>query len=231
MSRRILAPLLLLVLGGLLVWVVSEWARDELRVHRATPPSPGAPTLILLHGYGAAGNDLVGLGEALAPSLPGVQIIAPQGPFNLVGSGRAWYVESKGEAVESRALLTDLIDALIADGTPRHQIMVAGFSQGGTMAVDIGLFHESVGCVATLSGGVLSSAAWNAQLSRGTVPEFLIAHGRKDPTVAFSNAKTLADGLEKAGASVSFFEFGGGHEIPDEVEGRLAEFAASCLLE
>lgn len=91
---RLLVALILLVIGGALIWLVSAWAEDELDVHRVTAEQPGAPALILLHGYGAPGNDLVGLGEVLSESLPGVQVLVPEAPFRLVGSGRAWYVES-----------------------------------------------------------------------------------------------------------------------------------------
>lgn len=228
-SRRILVPTLLLLVGGALIWLVSAWARDELDVHHVTPRSPSAPTLILLHGYGAPGGDLVGLGESLSASLPGVQILAPEGPFNLVGSGRAWFVESPGEAVESRGLLADLIDGLLEEGTPRGRIAVVGFSQGATMAVDIGLFHESVGCVGALSGRPLSGVGWDARLTHGTLPTFFLAHGHKDRTVAFSDAEVLAEALEQAGAEVKFFPFSGGHEIPDAVEAEVATFVARCL--
>ena len=228
-SRRILVPVLLLLVGGALIWLVSAWAEDELDVHRVTPPSPGAPALILLHGYGAAGGDLVGLGEALSPALPGVQVLAPEGPFNLVGSGRAWFVESPGEAIESRGLLADLIDQLLAEGTPRGQIVVVGFSQGATMAIDIGLFHESIGCVGSLSGRPLSGVGWDGQLHHGTLPAFFLAHGHQDRTVAFADSEVLVEALEDAGASVTFYPFSGGHEIPDEVEARLTTFVARCL--
>ena len=226
---RLLVPVILLVVGAALIWLVSAWARDELDVHRVTAASPGAPALILLHGYGARGEDLVGLGQVLAESLPGVQVLAPEGPFNLVGSGRAWYVESPGEAIESRKLVGQLIDELVAQGTPRGKIAVVGFSQGATMAVDVGLHHPDVGCAGALSGRPLSGLGWGRRLSEGTSVEVFIAHGRKDRTIAFSDGVALANMLEGAGASVTFVEFGGAHEIPETIEDRVGEFVAGCL--
>ncbi len=228
-GRRMLVPVLLLVLGGLLIWGVALWAQDDLHVHRVNDEPAGAPALILLHGYAAPGADLVGLGETLAESLPGVQILVPEGPFNMVASGRAWYVESPREAIESRVLLGKLIDELVEDGTPAGDIVVAGFSQGATMAVDIGLFHPDVGCVAALSGRPLSGVGWGAHLSQAEPPRVFISHGRKDRTISLADGRALADILEKAGAPVTFMEHGGAHEITEEVESRLTAFTTHCV--
>lgn len=209
--------------------MVSAWARDDLDVHRVTADSQGAPALILLHGYGARGDDLVGLGEVLAGSLPGVQVLVPEAPFRLIGSGRAWYVESPGEAVESRELVGQLIDELVAEGTPRGQIAVVGFSQGATMAVDIGLFHPAVGCAGALSGRPLDGIGWGRRLAEGTSVHVFVAHGRKDRTIALSDGVALANMLEDAGASVTFVEFDGAHEIPETIEDQVGQFVAGCL--
>jgi phospholipase/carboxylesterase len=222
-------PLLLLLVGGLVIWLATRWAEDSLEVHRITPDRHGGPALVLLHGYGAPGADLVGLGESLAEALPGVRVLVPEGPFNLVGSGQAWYVESPREAVESRFLLSKLVAGLIDDGAPRGGVVVVGFSQGGTMAADIGLFDPDVGCVGVLSGRPLSGVGWNRQLAEVEPPSVFIAHGRKDRTVSLRDGKALADMLETAGASVTFYEHGGAHEITDEVEGALVQFVKRCV--
>jgi phospholipase/carboxylesterase len=227
--RRLGLPLVLLAVGGLAIWLAMRWAEDSLDVHRVTPDRRGAPTLVLLHGYAAPGAGLVGLGETLAESLPGVQILVPEGPFNLVGSGRAWYVESPREAIESRTLLSKLIAGLIDEGTPRGQVVVAGFSQGGTMAVDISLFDPDVGCVGVLSGRPLSGVGWNRQLAEVEPPSAFIAHGRKDRTISLRDGKALAGMLEAGGASVTFHEHGGAHEITDEVEQALVAFVKRCV--
>lgn len=226
---RLLVPFTLLVVGAVLIWLVSVWARDALNVHRVTAEPPGAPALILLHGYGAPGDDLVGLGGALAESLAGVQVLVPEAPFRLLGSGRAWYVESPREAIESRELIGQLIDELVAEGTPRGQIAVVGFSQGATMAVDVGLFHADVGCVGALSGRPLDGIGWPARLAKGVSVDVLIAHGRQDRTIALSDGVALAKMLEGAGASVTFVEFEGSHEIPSAIEGQVGKFVAGCL--
>ncbi|MCR9161070.1 MAG: alpha/beta hydrolase [Nannocystaceae bacterium] len=227
--RRIGLPLVLLAVGGLAIWLAMRWAEDSLDVHRVTPERRGAPTLILLHGYAAPGGDLVGLAETLAEALPGVQILVPEGPFNLVGSGRAWYVESPREAIESRTLLSKLIAGLIDEGTPRGQIVVAGFSQGGTMAVDISLFDPDVGCVGALSARPLSGIGWPRQLAEVEPPSVFIAHGRKDRTISLRDGKALAAMLEAGGASVTFVEHGGGHEITDDAQQALVAFVKRCV--
>lgn len=222
-------PLVLLIVGGALIWLVSIWARDTLDVHRVTPDSPGAPALILLHGYAAPGDDLVRLGQVLSESVPGVQVLVPEAPFRLLGSGSAWYVESPGEAAESRELLGQLVDELVTAGTPRGKIAVVGFSQGATMAVDVGLFHPDVGCVGALSGRPLDGVGWNRRFAEGVSIDVFVAHGLKDRTVAFSDGVALADMLESAGASVTFAEFSGAHEIPPSVEEQVGEFLRGCL--
>ncbi len=70
---------------------------------RLEPASGGAPKqlVILLHGYGADGNDLIGLGEAWASYLPDAAFISPHAPEGLPGQffgGRQWFnLETRSE--------------------------------------------------------------------------------------------------------------------------------------
>jgi prepilin-type processing-associated H-X9-DG protein len=56
-----------------------------------------------------------------------------------------------------------------------------------------------------------------------------VTHGHKDRTIAFADGSKLADLLEQAGATVTFVELDGGHEITDEVEAVLATFTMRCV--
>lgn len=97
------------------------------------------------------------------------------------------------------------------------------------MAVDVGLFHPDVGCVGALSGRPLDGIGWPARLAEGVSVEVLVTHGRKDRTIALSDGVALAKMLEGAGASVTFVEFEGSHEIPSAIEDQVGKFFAGCL--
>lgn len=211
------------------------------------------PTVILLHGFGAPGDDLVPLGEALGAP-PGTRFVFPVGPLSLpmgAGEARAWWMldlerlqrdraagrprdpspdvpqglaEARGEVL---ALLDELPRRLGAD--PR-QTVLGGFSQGAMLACDVALRTDRpFAGLALLSGALLARHEWTPLMPKRRGLKVFQSHGTQDPLLPFALAEQLRDLLTKAGLSVDWVGFRGGHEIPPVIVTRLGSFLRSVL--
>ncbi|MCB9667244.1 MAG: phospholipase [Myxococcales bacterium] len=208
------------------------------------------PVVVLLHGFGASGDDLVPLAEALA--LPATfRYVFPQGPVSLgfdsgAGEARAWWWLDAGEfqrAIEGGDIV-GMMDA-IPDGlkqarrailsllsyihrtlsVPYEHIVLGGFSQGGILALDASLNTEApLGAVVLLSAAVASRQEWlHALPVLPKVPVFQ-SHGKADPVLPFEVALELNRMLGTANFEVEWVPFNGGHSIPAEVLVALRAF-------
>lgn len=195
--------------------------------------------MVLLHGYGAAGDDLVGLGAMVARST-GCLAVMPAAP-EPVGSGRQWWSlddwrarRAAGEDLsdEVPAGLTDasrrvqgVLRTLGARGIAHDRIVLGGFSQGAILALDAGLSAERpLGGIAVLSGTLIARSRWAAAVEHGDTPPVLMTHGRGDPLLSFRRADALRMLLAERGVSVSLVPFSGGHAIPPVARERLIAF-------
>jgi phospholipase/carboxylesterase len=201
------------------------------------------PCVVLLHGFGAPGEDLAPLWRVLdVPA--GTRFVFPAAPLelpSLFGQGRAWWmidieaieralrdgaaatVRSREEPdglAEARAKLDGLLDALDAP-----KLFLGGFSQGAMLACDAALrSSRRIDGLALLSGTLIAEDAWRAAApSRRGLP-VLQSHGEDDPLLPFAAAERLRDLLAGAGLEVEFVPFRGGHAIPDRVLDRLGAF-------
>ncbi len=197
-----------------------------------TVPSTSQPPkglIIALHGWGANADDLAGLVPFL--NLPEFQFIFPNAPFpypHLVNA-RAWYDLSNNsyEGVgKSRELLSEFIHNQVnSTGIPLSRTILAGFSQGGAMTLDVGLKFPLAGLV-SLSGYL------HPQVGVGLIaspPPVLIAHGTKDTVVPLSAAHKARETLQSLGVTVKYQEFDMGHEIRPETIVLLREFISEVL--
>lgn len=194
------------------------------------------PLLVLMHGYGAPGDDLVPLGESLRASLGGELRVALPAALLDLGHGRAWWHivdgprpadrsdERPAGLDEARDAVTSWLDAQVAAGTLEpSRTVIAGFSQGGMLATEVGMAWEHrAGGIVSLSGGPLDSGRWIARAARA--PPLLLSHGRSDPLLSFAAAERLRAQLTGAGATVTWVPFEGFHEIPPRVVSALVEF-------
>lgn len=190
----------------------------------------GDRALLLLHGYGAPGDDLVPLGEELARSVPNLRVVLPAAPQTWIhgGDGLAWYERARpdvpAQIEAARIALVDLLRALEeTEGIPPSRVVYGGFSMGATMSLELALSGPSrpAGIVA-LSGNALPrfDGKWQA-LSGQRV---FVSHGRADSILAFAQGQRIASSATQAGATVVFVPFDGDHEIPAEVRERLVVF-------
>jgi phospholipase/carboxylesterase len=197
-------------------------------------------TIVLLHGFGAPGDDLVGLADYIdAPE--GTRFVFPPAPLEppQLAGGRAWWMLDL-ERIE-RALATgqprDLTDedpvglpdarkhvtALVAPlGEP---LVLGGFSQGAMVACDVALhLPKPPTALVLLSGAPVGLARWKPLLPKlAGVPVFQ-SHGQKDALLSYTAAERLRDELVAAGAKVEWVPFAGGHEIPPTVLDKLGAF-------
>ena len=128
--------------------------------------SPHAATLIFLHGVGGNGDDLVSTISAVVE--PHVKVVTPTAPKIpvTVKSGEvlnAWFDIKSNESTtdedekrikESRDAIVKVIEQEIASGIPSSRIVIAGFSQGGALALYAGLTSQYK------LGGILALSAW-----------------------------------------------------------------------
>ncbi|BBJ23684.1 alpha/beta hydrolase [Candidatus Nitrotoga sp. AM1P] len=185
-------------------------------------------SIIWLHGLGADGEDFVSVGEEM--NLPvAVRYLfphAPNQPVTINGGVimRAWYdimasnmvaqQDAKGIRA-SQAAIEGLIAQEKQRGIATDNIFLAGFSQGGAIALHTGLRHASrLGGILALStylplAETLSSEASATALN---TPIFM-AHGHSDSIVPYARGKASADELKKRGYQVEWHEYGMPHSV------------------
>ena len=190
-------------------------------------------SIIWLHGLGADGQDFVPVADEL--ELPAaIRYIfphAPQRPVTINGGYvmRAWYdiatqnIDARQDEVGIRASQAD-IEALIAQEVARgiapKDIYLAGFSQGGAIALHTALRQkEPLGGVLALSTylPLADMASGETQPDALHTPVFM-AHGRSDTIVPYALGKSSKDALEKLGCAVEWHEYAMPHSVcPEEL--------------
>ena len=199
------------------------------------PEGEAERSVIWLHGLGADGHDFEPIVPYLGldPSLR-VRFVFPHAPPRpvTVNAGmimRAWYDirrlgsredEDEQGIRDSAELVSSLIEEERARGIPAERIVLAGFSQGGALALHVGLRQP-----ARLAGLVVLSAylVLDEQLeaerhpATGGIPIFQ-AHGTLDPMVPLSAGERARDVLRRLGYAVDWRAYPMGHEVrPEEI--------------
>lgn len=192
--------------------------------------------VILLHGLGADGNDLIDLAPYLAQTLPDAAFVAPNAPqpCDMAPYGYQWFSlqdrhpDRVAAGVRAAApLLDSFIDAeLAAYGLADAQLALLGFSQGCMMALHVGL-RRAVSCAAILgySGRLVAAEALADEIRAR--PPVLLCHGTADPVVSFDSLARAAAVLRDAGVAVTEVERPGlGHGIDEPaIEAGVAHLA------
>ena len=194
-----------------------------------TAPNPTA-SVIWLHGLGADGNDFVPIvPELRLPESLRVRFVFPHAPVRAVtiNNGmrmRAWYdiaaadLNSRADLMgvrESQAQLEALIERENARGMPSERIVLAGFSQGGAIALYTGLRHaERLAGIMALSTYLIApdKLATEASAANRGVPIFM-AHGTADPVVRFQWGEASKRMLEAAGYAVEWRSYRMEHSV------------------
>jgi phospholipase/carboxylesterase len=199
-----------------------------------TAPAPRA-SIIWLHGLGADGHDFVPIVPELGlPPTLAVRFVfphAPMRPVTINGGAvmRAWYdvVAAGGDrreveagVRESQRRVEALIDRERERGVADSAIVLAGFSQGGAMALHTGLRHPqrlagimALSCFLPLADAVASEAS----AANRETPVFM-AHGTHDPLIPIARGRQARDLLTALGYRISWHEYPMPHSVcPEEI--------------
>jgi phospholipase/carboxylesterase len=190
--------------------------------------------VVLLHGLGADGNDLIGLAPYWAPILPEAEFVSPHAPFpcDMAPYGRQWFsFQDRTPAavlggVRAAATLLDafLDDALAAHRLDDRDLALVGFSQGTMMSLYVGLRREAALAGILGFSGAMVGADTLAQEIRSR-PPVLLVHGDADEVVPFGAQAAAAGVLRGAGVTVEeLVRPGLGHGIDEAGLRRGAEF-------
>ncbi|MBI4014195.1 MAG: carboxylesterase [Candidatus Rokubacteria bacterium] len=202
---------------------------DAEAIEIARGPAPDA-AVIWLHGLGADGSDFVPVVPELAlPETLAVRFVFPHAPFRPVTINRgavmrAWYdvgdeAGARREDAEGVRDSARRVEALIARergrAVPAARIVLAGFSQGGAIALHTGLRHpERLAGILALSCVLPLADALGAEGTPANrdVPIFM-AHGSDDPLIPLARAQWARDRLVELGYRVRWREYRMPHAV------------------
>jgi phospholipase/carboxylesterase len=211
---------------------VSPALLDAIQLETGRDP---AASVIWLHGLGADGRDFVPIvGELDLPAAP-IRFVFPHAPVQpvTINNGmrmRAWYdivADDLARREDERGVRASqgLVEALVARERERgirpERIVLAGFSQGGAIALQTGLRHaERLAGIMALSTYVPIAAALEAERNpaNADVPIFM-AHGTQDPIIPLAHARRSRELLERLGYPVEWHEYVMPHSVsPHEIQ-------------
>jgi phospholipase/carboxylesterase len=205
------------------------------------PLSGGKPTrlVILLHGLGADGNDLIGLASYWAPLLPSAEFLSPNAPFpcDMAPYGYQW-LSARDPSPEARlagaraagAILDAFIDEeLKKRGLGESDLALVGFSQGTMMSLYVGPRRERpLAGIVGYSGRLIAPELLGKEIR--SRPPILLVHGTDDPMVAYDSMAEAETALTAAGVSVETLACPGiGHSIDGDGLQRGGQFLHRVL--
>ncbi len=192
------------------------------------PPAEDAKPeqlVILLHGVGADGNDLIGLAPHFQQVLPGALFVSPNAPFpfDMMPMGYQWFgiqdfslAARLAGAQRAAPILDAFIDAQLArHGLGEEQMALVGFSQGAMMALYVGLRRaRPARAIISYSGMIVG----HEQLAREirSRPPVLLTHGTADTVLPFACLADAEQALRTLGLDIQVHQRPGlGHGIDD----------------
>lgn len=180
--------------------------------------------VVLIHGYGANGADLIDLADALSPSLPGTAFIAPDAPEPLpeVGlSARQWFAltfRDPGELWRGASMAGPVLDRFLDTELARYRlppdrVALMGFSQGTIMALHVGLRRSAAPAAILGFSGLIAGPEHLPGAIRARPPVQLI-HGELDEVIPIEAIHVTREALAEAQVPVEWHVLAGvGHEI------------------
>jgi phospholipase/carboxylesterase len=178
------------------------------------PPSSGGKPrqlVILLHGLGANGNDLIGLAPVWSQLLPDAEFVSPNAPFpcDMAPYGFQWFsLQDRSPAMilagvraAAPALDAFIDDALATRGLAEKDLALVGFSQGTMMSLYVGLRRaRAVAGILGYSGALIGAETLAVEVR--SKPRVMLVHGDADPVVPFQALALAERALEAAGVAV-----------------------------
>lgn len=178
-------------------------------LYAGTPLAEASGALLLLHGRGASAEDILGLGEALAPA--GMALVAPQAadhtwyPYSFLAPRR----ENEPYLTSALARIAAAVAEFEAAGIPAGRIALAGFSQGACLATEFVARHpRRYAALAAFTGGLIGppGAPLSVDGSLDGLP-VLLSSGDPDPHVPWARVEQSAELYREAGADVTLHRY------------------------
>ena len=210
------------------------------------PVQPATATVIWLHGLGADGYDFVSIvPELQLPDTLAVRFVFPHAPHRPVTLNRghvmrAWY-DIKALALQaeedevgiraSEAYVRQLIEAEIKQGIAADKIVIAGFSQGGAIALQVALrYPQRLAGVLPLSTylPLRQSLAAEASAANKSIP-VLMCHGHQDTVVPLQLGERSRDLLLEQGYRIDFRHYAMPHSVCGEEVRDISEWLQQVL--
>jgi phospholipase/carboxylesterase len=211
------------------------------------------PLVLLLHGFGAPGDDLVSLADVV--NVPtGTRFVFPEGPLSLSfgpRDARAWWLidMARMQADRMAGRVRDLSQDIPRGLAPARETMLAfikeverqfggdprttllgGFSQGAMLSCDVMLrTAQPYAGLIQLSGTLLATQEWIPLLQKRKGLPVFQSHGMQDEILPYAGAERLRDTLSKSGLAVEWHSFRGGHDIPRTVLRELGPFITKTV--
>ncbi len=200
-------------------------------------------SVIWLHGLGADGNDFVPVVKML--NLPHVRFILPHAAFKKVTANngyemRAWYDifsftpdsrEDEAGVRESQAYIESLISKEVARGIPASRIVIAGFSQGGAIALHTALRQkQALAGVLALSTylPLKASLAKEKTKANQNTPIFM-AHGTHDNVIPLSTCRISFEVLQSQHYTLNWHEYPMAHSVNQQEIDDISTFLLQVL--
>lgn len=210
-----------------------------------TRPNP-SHAVIWLHGLGADGNDFVPVATQLSLPPLGIRFVFPHAPMVAVTINggfvmRAWYDiqepelsrrEDEAGVRRSQKLVQNLVDREIARGIPASRIVLAGFSQGGAIALQTGLRcrHKLAGLMALSAYLPLMKKVDRERTLANSLTPIFMAHGSLDNIVPLSLAIASRARLSQLGYKISWHEYPMMHGVCEEELADIGVWLKGVLL-
>lgn len=214
-------------------------------VERETGANP-THSIIWLHGLGADGNDFVPLiPELIGKDWPPIRFVFPHAPVQpvTINGGmamRAWYdikgadIADKQDEDGIRASMAEVGELIAREadrGVPAERIVLAGFSQGGAIALSAGLrFPQQLAGILALSTYLPLHESLAAERSEANAATpILQAHGSMDPVVPMQLGTASRDALRSLGYGVDWHDYPMAHQVCQEEINDLRNWLTARL--
>ena len=225
---------------------MTEKLLDAIEIETGSAPRA---SVIWMHGLGADGNDFVPIVHELdLRGTPDIRFVFPHAPTRpvTINNGyvmRAWYDVKWGDLEgrskqpdeagvrDSQKLIAQLVERECTRGVAAERIVLAGFSQGGAMALQTSLrFPRKLAGIMALSCylPLAESFAAEAAPENGQTPIFM-AHGTQDSVIAMEMAAISRDILRQHGYEVEWHEYPMAHSVCLEEIGHIGAWLRQVL--
>lgn len=195
--------------------------------------------VIMCHGVGSDGDDLIALAPYFQKVLPGARFVSPHAPHNFDGAptGYQWFslqdmsLEARNEGTRAAAPVLDAFidEQLAACGLEDKDLALIGFSQGTMMSLHVGL-RRATPCAGIIgySGMLIDPDSLGSEIA--AKPPVLLCHGQADDVVPFDFMPAALEVLRQAGVSAEGLARPGlGHGLDDDSVKAGMFFLAECF--